>query len=246
MKIYIHTIIFIFAYITAVYILFSSSFAHAEDLRYTEIDLPYTAQEPPLKLSIWYPAQECASDSEARLCLADSVKSKQTAILSHGAMGSARELNWLGYALASQGIIAVGVNHLGESWVYGEDQVDIRNVLKIWQRPEQISFALNAMQANRVDNQPLFDRAIEWDNVTAIGFSSGGSTALAMAGARYNPQQALEYCAAPKSQGDLSCRYLHEGAGPTGSLPMPPAKASQAFTDTRVKRVIALDPPLGT
>lgn len=241
MKIYIQTIAFIFTYITAVYLLFSASFAGAEDLQYSEIDIAYPGYEQPLKLSIWYPAGQCKAASEARFCLTENAKLNQTAILSHGAMGSTRTQNWLGYALASQGIVTVGINHLGESWVYGQENVDVRNVLKIWRRPAHIQFALDALQKNSVDGQPIFNHRANWNNVTAIGFSSGGSTVLSLAGARYDPMMALNYCASSKSEGDLSCSYMPTQDTP----PPPPTEAWDSHADTRVKRVVALDPAAG-
>ena len=218
------------------------TFASRMPVEYTEIDTINPRTNKPLKLSVWYPkGKKCDA---GKLCLAQEAKLNQGIILTHGAMGSARELNWLGFATASQGFVTVGVNHYGESWVYGQSDIDPTVVLKLWERSREVSSTLDILSANalpRDEEEALFNQNINWHNVTAIGFSSGGSTVISLSGGVYQPENALSYCASAKSEGDLGCQYskdkvfdkeLFEGA-------------SELMLDERVKLAIAFDPAAG-
>ena len=216
--------------------------AKDDNLQKAELDFINPVTEEPLKLTIWYPAGKGDACRNAAICLADSVKKHQAIVLSHGAMGSAREMNWIGYAMASQGFVAVGVNHYGESWAYGQETIEPRRVLEMWRRPAAISVALDLLALNESpDGGALFSETIDWTNMTAIGFSSGGSSVLALAGAKYDPALAISYCASDKSAGDLSCKYLPKGEN--AKLPQP--HTDTEMKDARIRRVVALDPAAG-
>lgn len=148
-------------------------------------------------------------------------------------MGSVRAMNWLAYPLAAQGYIVVGINHYEESWVYGRQTIRPQAALKLWQRPLDISFALD-----QLSQHSPFQHSLALNNVLAIGFSSGGSSVLALAGAKYDYQQATEHCNRVAKQ-DLSCRYTQQ------DLPELPAAAFAPLNDSRVNTVIALDPAAG-
>ncbi len=172
-------------------------------------------------------------------------------LLSHGAMGSVREMNWLGYAMASKGIVVVGVNHYEESWVYGQDSVDYSASLRLWQRPLDISFVLDTLQntSKNTNAKIIFNADIDWSNITVVGHSSGGATAMLLAGARYNGEQALAYCKSEKGKKDRSCAYLKHLPKPQGSVSVGETfnltALEGSYLDKRVKRVIALDPAIG-
>lgn len=205
----------------------------------THLDFVDPSRKRPIKLTIWYPSgQDCG---EAKICLSQEVNKSKTAVFSHGAMGAARGYNWIGHALASQGIVTVGINHYGESWVYGPEHIDPAAALAFWNRPQDVSFALDLMQANRFDNGeplPLFSKKLGWNDVIAIGHSSGGATAIALAGGTFDYIKASAYCAAQPN--DRSCGYMASLANLKETPP-----SSESYFDDRIKRVIALDPALG-
>ncbi|WP_218312711.1 alpha/beta hydrolase family protein [Alteromonas antoniana] len=214
----------------------------ASDVAYSEVDFINPDTQQPVKLSVWYPAGEQCAD--AKLCLSKTVRPDETILLSHGAMGSARELNWIGYATASQGFVTVGINHFGESWAYGPESIQPDAALKIWRRATEVSAVLDLLQLNRADSDghiDLLNRPVSWQNVTAIGFSSGGSTVIALAGGRYAPSQARIYCASARAQGDLGCNYVKRSSKQTISM----EEATGNYRDQRVTKVIALDPAAG-
>ena len=74
----------------------------------------------PSKINIWYPEGTCL-DNTARRCLANATVTSKVVLLSHGSMGSADNYSWLGESLAAAGFVVVGINHYGESRIYGED-----------------------------------------------------------------------------------------------------------------------------
>lgn len=222
--------------------LFATSALANDKVAYSEIDFINPQTQQPLKLSIWYP--EGKSCDDAKLCLSESTRLDQAILLSHGAMGSTRELNWIGYATASQGFITVGVNHFGESWVYGKKSIQPYAGTKIWLRASELSAAIDLLQLNQSNTQaplPIFNHSVNWQQLTAIGFSSGGSTAITLGGGKYEPELAIQYCASESSKGDLGCRYSENLPEHTISI----EEATQDYRDERIIKVIALDPAAG-
>ncbi|MFW8591449.1 alpha/beta hydrolase family protein [Glaciecola sp. 2405UD65-10] len=206
------------------------------------LDVFDNARNRPVKITLWYPAEsEC---DNARICLANSTQLNHAVILSHGAMGSAKDYNWIGYALASQGIVVAGVNHYGESYLYGQEHVDYSAALRFWQRPRDVSFVLDILSKNVIENQQnaqIFNKNINWSNVIGIGHSSGGATMIAAIGGKVDLTQSLEYCAKEISTGDKSCQYMRHL---TKSFNYENTSNTD-FLDPRIARVIALDPALG-
>ncbi len=197
----------------------------------------------PIKLRIWYPAGFDTDCEKSQICLAPNVQQHHTILLMHGAMGSVKSHNWLGYAMASQGIVVVGIDHFGESWSYGIETMNPSTVMSLGLRPADVSATLNQLSANQLQssNKVFSNIKVNWNNVTAIGHSSGGMAALLLAGAQADKSLALDYCQSKESKGDRSCLYtkgLKKLAAPTHIK-------QQSFKDTRIKRLIALDPAGG-
>lgn len=208
--------------------------------RYQELTIGNPQTEEPLTISVWYPAAN--DDCDAILCLAKSVRADQAIVLSHGAMGSAREMNWLGYAFASQGFVTIGVNHYGESYLYGMDHVKPQRVLELWRRPAEVSVVLDTLVANHVAAQRLMNTQIDWSNTTAVGFSSGGATVIALAGAIHNPILAKDYCGSEKAKADKGCHFSNQGQSRFAHLPK---EFGRSYRDARITSVISLDPAVG-
>lgn len=218
------------------------------------IDLFDTARQRPVKITLWYPAG--SSCQQQLICLAPNAILRQGILLSHGAMGAAQNYQWLGKHLAAQGFITVGVNHYGESWIYGAEHVNPAAVMQFWQRPLDLTFVLNVIQNNQLDNSTIFSQNIQWQNTTAIGHSSGGASVLALAGAEWDLTQAAVYCKTAAAATDRSCAYLVKttadtapvagvvsGSGETHPLPTLPKQLS--WKDNRVKQLVLFDPALG-
>ncbi len=208
-------------------------------VRVKTLELFDEVRKRPMKLTVWYlPHPNCEA---ARMCLAEKVQLQQAALISHGTMGSAQDYNWIGYALASQGIVVVGINHYGESYLYGQEHIDHQAALRFWERPADVSFTLDVLEQNKIESSSIFNKKIDWQNVTGIGHSSGGATMIASIGGELNLAQASRYCGSDIAKQDKSCGYLRY-LPKTFSLPQ---EATKSFKDNRIRRVIALDPALG-
>jgi len=145
------------------------------------LDLGILDTGRPARVNLWYPEGMCV-DTAARFCLADSSVTSKVVVLSHGSMGSAANYSWLGESLARAGFIVVGVNHYGESSIYGANTQDARSSAFTWQRAQDISALLSRLAAEKT-----FQRAVNWNSVIAVGHSAGGqtvATTAAIPGAR--------------------------------------------------------------
>ena len=191
----------------------------------------------PSKIDIWYPRGECPANA-SRLCLADAAVTGKVLVFSHGSMGSADNYSWLGEGLAAAGFIVVGVNHYGESRIYGESTQDPRSTAFTWHRAQDISALLT-----RLAGEKLFQRDVDWSNVVALGHSEGGQTAALLAGARFDLRRIAPYCESADAKADLGCNYSRNSA----NAPEPfVALFNAGYQDTRVKKIVLLDPAQGS
>lgn len=210
-----------------------SNNTHTYEIKNNEVDLYHAAKQRPVKLDLWYQEKVCI-DKE---CKQTSAKKLNIAILSHGAMGSAKDYSWLAYPLAAQGWIVAGLNHFGESWRYGGQNIDPSSVTRFWQRTEDVSFVIDSLGAFLPKGLTTTKA-----NIVVVGHSSGGYTAAALAGVTLDIKQMYDYCVSPQAKADLGCSY-----GKKEDL-----KQSKSVTqkvnsglDNRVTGIVMLDPALG-
>lgn len=202
------------------------------------IDLGELATGRPSKIQVWFPQGTCANLADKQLCLADVAITDKAVIFSHGAMGSADGLSWVGESFAAAGYVVIGVNHFGESWVYGKDTLNSRSSAFIWQRPQDISALVDLLATKNI-----FQTKINWSNIIAVGHSAGGQTAAMLAGATFDLKQLTTYCDSEESKGDRSCNYGKNSANaPEEFL----KKFSASQKDARIKMIMLLDPALGS
>jgi predicted dienelactone hydrolase len=212
----------------------------AIELKTKEVDFVNQTVNRPTKIKFWY--QGSAEPCEATICLSPKQNNHRIAVISHGAFGSPREMNWLGYALASQGWVVAGVAHFGESWVYGAENIDPSSAMRFWQRPQDVSFAIDSLS-----KEGLFNTSLKTDNVIMLGHSSGGFTSLAMAGANLEAGKSEAYCASKKAKDDKGCNYGQQSKRKpmTEEMLTKIGLLQKKMRDERVAAVIALDPALG-
>lgn len=156
-------------------------------------------------------------------------------MLSHGTGGGRLTMEWLAQGLARQGFIVAAVDHWGNT----HDNKIPLEFLKPWERPLDISFVLTALLA---DSE--FSRVIDSTRIGAVGFSFGGYTVLALAGATIDYKALLEYYHAHRQELDVPelpgvSKYLDDPALTEGVRRAPPLK------DNRIKAFFSISPSLG-
>jgi len=211
---------------------------HNAQVKMETIDIDKLATGRPSKINVWFPQGNCTNPTGKQLCLAESAITNKVIIFSHGAMGSAIEYSWIGESLAEKGYVVVGVNHHGESWVYGQDKINPIASGLIWQRAQDISALLDYFTEKNI-----FQKNINWSNIILIGHSAGGQTAAMLAGATFELAHITDYCKSEKSSDDRSCNYAKNSEKAPESYR---ALFRAQQQDTRVKMIVMLDPALGS
>ncbi len=203
-------------------------------------------RDRPIMLDWWYPVENQPAEEfnyglgRGRLVEAGKIAkgSFPLVLLSHGAFGSARNYSWIAEHLARSGYLVAGISHFGESYVYGADTIDPSAVLRWWQRPTDVTAALSF-----ITTDSKLANYVDAKRIAFIGHSSGGATAMSLAGVVFDDQKMGDYCKTKAANADRGCDYADV------SGPHPPKKAIQStktdFSDPRIQTFVALDPALG-
>lgn len=141
----------------------------------------------PIAWSAWYPTKDTGDIAELSGQFFDlgdviwnATLTAQTnlpvVMLSHGTGGTAESLGWLARALACKGHVVIGANHHGNT---GVDQYHAAGFLCWWERAADLSVLLTSLGSSE-----FFAQRLDFDNVSAVGFSLGGYSVLALAGAQ--------------------------------------------------------------
>ncbi|MFF1412079.1 alpha/beta hydrolase family protein [Streptomyces sp. NPDC058289] len=187
-------------------------------------DLSDASRHRPVRLYVWEPSR---TDRDAPTPLV---------IVTHGTGGSGSEMEWLVHPLHAAGFRVVALDHHGNNFVDGYEP---EGFLHVWERPRDISFALDVL----AKEQPL-------GPVGVAGFSIGGYTAAALAGARVDPGilRAVFTGAAPLPEipefpgvlEALRAKYAHD-EDPERTLD----PAGGDLSDPRVRAVFLVAPGVG-
>jgi predicted dienelactone hydrolase len=198
------------------------------------------ARSRPLATRIWYPAAPGAAEVDQAYERAFVGRAAPDApfaggarplvLLSHGDRGSNVNQAWLAETLAANGYVVAAVAH----WMNTREQNTPEDTIRAWERPQDLSFVLSALLAD-----PTWQPRIDPSRVGAAGHSSGGYTALALAGAVYQPLRMREYCRGPDAGPD--CALAAQARIDRIDF----APASRSWRDARVRAALALAPALG-
>ncbi len=216
----------------------------------------------PLVCEIWYPASD---DSDTTvfgfgspeplfqfdaIAIDAEINSKHEKypliLLSHGTGGTALGMGWLGQYLASQGYIAVAVNHHGNNAI---EPYLAHGFHLWWERATDLSVITDKLLSEITE----FRDRIDSNRIGVAGFSLGGFTAIMLAGGRCCLDHFNAFCTS--DQRDGICDGPREF--PTGTVDIAElAKNDECFResmnrhhlsyrDERIKAAFAIAPALG-
>ena len=214
----------------------------------------------PIRTSIWYPArqglgQQSILDASVPFTVPPVAENAPVAshalrypliLLSHGTGGSAIQMMWLGHRLAAHGYIVAAVSHHGNTSL--EPRPTPQGFLLYWERARDLDVALRSLARDSV-----FGTRIDTSRIGAAGFSLGGYTVLAVAGARFNPTEYERFCASTKR--DFTCegqaefpqapRLFAELRKTDTVVQASLRRASNSYRIPSVRGVFAIAPALG-
>lgn len=217
--------------------------AHRPDvagLRVAAADVPERGEA--VEVDLWYPTDAEGTPEplgagpvfEGTPALRDAPVAEgafPVVVLAHGGLRAApRHADWIAARLAARGYI-VAVAHpppLGERGAQAA-------VPEVWLRPADLSAALTA-----VERDPDLAPHVAPGQAATVGFFLGGTSALALAGARLD---ARSYAASCDQGGTgLDCRWFAKNGVDLRTAD--PAQVSRPHRDVRIKAAVAVDPEL--
>lgn len=210
----------------------------------------------PLAATVWYPAAKGSRESDWRIGVfnfgsgaldapfADGVR-RPLVLLSHGTGGSAAQLSWLAEGLVAGGFIVAAVNHHGNT--AAEERYMPHGFVLPWERARDLSVLLD-----RLARDAAIGPHLDTTRVGAAGFSLGGYTVLALAGARYPFADWRRRCAAmPAAPGcvlppeaPFTLLALDSLARTDGPFQASLARGELPTLDARIRAVFAMAPAL--
>lgn len=204
----------------------------------------------PVRWTVWYPASEDAvvRDEETAAFiigtiardaeLNDTSLTYPVVLLSHGTGGAALSLSWLATRLAAEGYVVIGPDHHGNTAM---ESYHPAGFSAWWERAQDLTFALDTLSADS-----FLSGRIDTGDVTAIGFSLGGYTAMSLLGAITDFEVFKEWAHSagmrkgPAEFPDLPDRITSLMADPFFQQSW--ARRSRSYKDARVRRAILLAP----
>lgn len=205
----------------------------------------------PVAWSAWYPTEDAGDfvhpsgqffdlgDVIWNAALPAKVK-LPVVMLSHGTGGTAESLGWLARALAGQGYVVIGANHHGNT---GVEDHHAAGFLCWWERATDLSVLLTSLGVSG-----FFAGQLDFDRVSAVGFSLGGHSVLALAGAQTSMVEFEAWHSAnaittrgPKEFPDVADQ-IPVLAETSDAFQQSWARQGDDFTDSRIASVVAIAP----
>ena len=199
------------------------------------------ARERTLNTEIFYPVEEDAPSQlvenvwkrapEARNApIVAQPATLPLLVMSHGDGGSKLDSTWLLERLASQGFIAVAIEHYGNTW---DNHLPKESLIR-WDRPRDVSFIISAMLTD-----PFFGKKIDAQRIGFMGFSLGGLTGIWLAGGVANLYKKPLQISSPSVE-------LHPRSNQAIIEEIDFSPAKNTFYDSRIKAAFLMAPGYGS
>lgn len=144
-------------------------------------------------------------------------------MMSHGHGGDRRDRSWLAEYLVKSGFVVASVEHHGNSWRTYNPLLSLR----FWERARDVTFAIDQL----LKEKGLKDK-INPSKIGFVGYSLGGMTGLALAGAKAkNVKEIIKL--QQEHHRELDNELVDQ---------IDFSEAQQSFTDRRVKAMVLLTP----
>ncbi len=221
------------------------------------------SQHTTLHCLLWYPAEGSAPETEQQFTVAGfpplfyagmaargaapapAAGKLPLVVMSHGLGGTADQFGWLAPELARHGYLVLAVDHPGNNAL---EPYTPEGFLLWWERALDVSDAIDGLLADKT-----YGPRVDLGRIGALGYSIGGETVLALAGARIDQPAFLEFCTA--NPGEETCRVPSMGTVPGNATEMLAAvrtssaaslaRAGDSFRDARIRSVFAIAPAPG-
>jgi predicted dienelactone hydrolase len=216
----------------------------ADAIGFSTLSVPVPERGGTMEVSLWYPAGAGGS----RTLVGDSAlfkgmpaqrdalptsDIKPLILLSHGGLKSGPDIGaWMASRLAADGFMVAMLRQPDP-----HSQTTAQSLHEIWLRPADLTAALTA-----IENDATLSARIDKDKVGVLGFLVGGTSALALAGARLDPEAFARSCD-PGGTGVDCVQFAKEGIDlrsiDTESL-------TRSHLDRRIKSIVVIDPEFST
>jgi predicted dienelactone hydrolase len=158
---------------------------------------------------------------------------KPVIVLSHGFGLVRTDLRYLAEHLASHGYVVAAPEHPGSN-LKANKGINSLNPQEFLARPQDISFVIDELEKlNKITDNPLQGK-LATNKVMVVGFSFGGTTALALAGGEFQIANLKQSCEQKAAKLTLVEGFLCVAK----KLP----ENSYQFRDERIKQIVALNP----
>jgi predicted dienelactone hydrolase len=207
------------------------------------ITIPSPERGVELNVTVWYPA---AAAGGTPILVGDNAVFNGTPahrdapmaggslpiiLLSHGGLRAApNQDGWIASRLAAEGFVVATPQQPDPGGLSAADAVQ-----EIWLRPGDLSATLTALERD-----PVLAGKIAPQEVGVLGFLLGGSSALALAGARRDAGAYAESCD-PGGTG-VDCGWFAKSGVDLHKIDL--AKMGRSDLDPRIKAVVSVDPEI--
>lgn len=151
-------------------------------------------------------------------------------LISHGAGGNAGQFGWIASKLAENGYVVVLPNHPGTT----SGNASAEAAVRVWERPQDVTAVLDHMSSRSAEFS-----YVDFDNIAVVGFSAGGYTAMAVSGARVDPDRLQRFCD-DSDHGMSDCAFLQYFGVDLHQMDL--SQAAQDLRDPRVTSGVIVDP----